>query len=1126
MPLARAWLWDRQHPRERFRSAHRTLPNRSSPSPCAVLRPSMTSQTRYSVSLFGEFQLDGADAPRFNANSPRLQALLACLVLHRDAPQTRQQLAVLFWPDSSQAQARNALRQLLFQLRKAWPEADQFVHADAQTVRWLPDSALDLDVAQFQSALAAAARAARHGDPGAEEESLTHAAHLYRGDLLANCYDEWIHAERERLREQCIAALARLGQLSEDRRDYAKALKYTQQLQRLDPCREPTCMALMRLHALNHDHASAMRAYQTCVETLARELGVLPGEPMREAYARLAGQGASMQRQRPREAMLPMIGRHGEWRRLLEVWQRTQLGDKQFVLILGEAGIGKSRLAEELLVHLSEQGITVAHSRAYAAEGQLAFAPVTGWLRSAALSGAIGKLDRLWLSEVTRLLPELLTQQSGLSPPSPLTEYWQRQRFFEALARAVLAQGGPLLLLLDDLQWCDGETLEWLRFLMRFDATARVMVVATARPEEIMPRHAANRLLDALRRDDQFVEIPLGSLDAAETAKIAAQILDRPLADTEATRLFEESEGNPLFAVEMTRARSDTVPVGNTQGGMASKLPPKVYTIISNRLAQLPSEARDMVGVAAIIGRAFTTDILAQASDLDEDALAGALDELWQRRIVRQTDSGGLAFDFSHDKIRDVAYAEVSPLQRRRLHLRVARALERAPGEAPDAASAQIAWHYEQAGQPAQAAAFYRRAAGVAQRVYAYDDAMALLTRGLVQAEQIADPHERASQSLALQLDLAPPIRIARGWAAPELDAPLRRAVELSRLVGDSNQQARAQVSLSFFLAVRAELAQARSLSEEVLAGMGKPGSGTYSVMAWTSIMGSLVQQGDWLAAEPAYQRAHAAYDEAQHAEHASLMGGNFGVLAAAWSAHALWFRGLADQALQRGHEALEIANRVAHPFSRALALSYLATQHALRGEHGLTLDYARQAHEIAEQYHVGYYLAWADMLLVWANAKQSPGADAVVAMRAALEAFHATGARLRLPLYLGMLAECLGDVGETESALAALDQAFECAGRTDEHWLDAELYRLRGDLLLRSSANVAEAESSLTRAIEIATAQRALPLELRATLSWAALRAAQGRVAAHEVIAAPLARFTEGFDQPDIVTARALLAR
>ncbi len=308
-----------------------------------------------------------------------------------------------------------------------------------------------------------------------------------------------------------------------------------------------------------------------------------------------------------------MIGRHGEWRRLLEVWQRTQLGDKQFVLILGEAGIGKSRLAEELLVHLAEQGITVAHSRAYAAEGQLAFAPVTGWLRSPGLSGAIGKLDRLWLTEVARLLPELLTQQSGLSPPSP--EYWQRQRFFEALARAVLAQGGPLLLLLDDLQWCDGETLEWLRFLMRFDVEARLMVVATARPEEIMPLHAANRLLDALRRDDQFIEISLGTLDAAETAKIAAQILDRPLADAEATRLFEESEGNPLFAVEMMRARSVTMPVGDAQGGMASKLPPKVYTIISNRLAQLPPAPAKSSGLLqSLDGRSRPTSSPRQAT--------------------------------------------------------------------------------------------------------------------------------------------------------------------------------------------------------------------------------------------------------------------------------------------------------------------------------------------------------------------------------------------------------------------------------------------------------------------------------------------------------------------------------
>lgn len=1085
----------------------------------------MASETRYSVRLLGEFHLDGVDAPMPDANSPRLQALLAYLILHRDAPQSRQQLAFLFWPDSPQAQGRNALRQLLFHLRKAWPHAASFVHTDTQMVRWLPDSAFDLDVAQFQSALATAARAASNHDAATEEEFLTHAAELYRGDLLAGCYDEWIAPQREQLRETCIAALVRLSQLSEDRRDYAKALKHSQQLQRLDPLREPTYMALMRLHALNHDHASALRAYRNCVETFARELGVVPGEALREAYARLAVQAAPTQRRRQRAPMPSMVGRHDEWRRLLDVWERSQLGDKQFALVSGEAGIGKSRLAEELLVHLSGQGFNVAHSRAYAAEGQVAFAPVTGWLRSPALHEAMSGLDRLWLTEVARLLPELLTQQPGLPAPSPLTEYWQRQRFFEALARAVLAKDGALLLLLDDLQWCDTETLEWLRFLMRFDVSAKLLVVATARHEDITSSHAVSRLLDALRHDDQLTEILLGALDAAETAKIAAQIINRPLADGEATRLFEQSEGNPLFTVEMMRARFDTATVGGTPHSTVPKLPHKVYTVIANRLAQLSPPARDIVRVAAIIGRAFTAGVLAQATDVREHALTAALDELWQRGIVRQPDSGGVAFDFSHDKIRDVAYAEVSPLQRRSLHQRVARALEQAPGHDLDAASAQIAAHYEQAGMPTESAAFYRRAAGVAQSVYAYDDAIALLQRGLAQADQIIEPQERARQSLAMQLDLAPPIRISRGWAAPELDAPLRCAVELSRQAGDFGQQARAQLSLAFFLVVRAELAQARSLGEELIAGLGTPG-GTYASMAWTNVMGCLVQQGDWVAAESGYQRALGAYDEAQHAEHVSLMGGNFGVLALAWSAHAFWFTGCADQALRRGREALEMASRLAHPFSQALALSYLATQHALRREHGLALHYARQARSIADQYHVGYYLAWADVLLAWANARQSPGADAVAAMQAAVEGFHATGARLRLPLYLGMLAECLGDVGHTEAALAALDQAHEHAERTGEHWLDAELHRLRGELLLRRGGNLAEAEASLVRAVEVAAAQRARPLELRAALSLAELRQPREGIGARQVVESRLARFAEGFDQPDVVRARALLAR
>lgn len=467
----------------------------------------MTADARYSVRLFGEFQLDGPDAQATEANSPRLHELLAYLMLHRDRPQSRRQLAFQFWPDSTETQARTALRQLLFQVRKVWPQAERLIRTDTQTVQWLPDLPVELDTAQFQAALTCGERAARSSNPAAEEEALTRAVGLYRGDLLPSCYGEWIVPERDRLREQCIAALARLSELSENRRDYVTALKHAQLLQQLDPLREPTCLTLLRLHALTQDRSSALRVYRSYCETLARELGVVPSEALREVYARLAAPAGRPQPQRSRDGVLPMIGRHDEWRQLLDVWQRVQLGKPQFALIAAEAGIGKSRLAEEVLVHLSEQGITTAHARAYAAEGRLAFAPVTEWLRSPALHGALSQLDKLWLTEVARLLPELLGKEPGLLPPSPLTEYGQRQRFFEALARATLASGEPLLLLLDDLQWCDKETLEWLRFLMRFDSRAKLFVLATIRSEEITPGHAVSSLTSALHRDDQLIEI-------------------------------------------------------------------------------------------------------------------------------------------------------------------------------------------------------------------------------------------------------------------------------------------------------------------------------------------------------------------------------------------------------------------------------------------------------------------------------------------------------------------------------------------------------------------------------------------------------------------------------------------
>jgi DNA-binding SARP family transcriptional activator len=435
------------------------------------------------IQLLGDFQLRYGDQVVTTINQPRLQSLLAYLLLHRHAPQARHHLAFTFWPDIQEAQARNNLRQMLHQLRHALPTATPFLQTDANTVQWVADGPFRLDVADFEAAVRHAANLDRNTEGAAAAHALQTALAVYQGDLLPSCYDDWIMAERGRLRQQAQQLCRQLSQRLEAERAYTAALAVAQRLQQLDPLDETTYVRLMRLHALNQDRAGALRVYHECVTFLQRELGVEPGDELQASYKQLRQLAhqptTSASQPAPHASLLPLIGRQPEWERLWACWQAAARGQPALALITGEAGIGKSRLAEERWAWAARQGITCARTRAYAAEGRLAYAPLIEWLRTPPLMATLARVDPVWRCELARLLPELLTQQPALPPPGPLTEYWQRQRFFEALARAILAGQTPLLLLIDDLQWCDQETLEWLHFLLRFDAKARLLVVGT-----------------------------------------------------------------------------------------------------------------------------------------------------------------------------------------------------------------------------------------------------------------------------------------------------------------------------------------------------------------------------------------------------------------------------------------------------------------------------------------------------------------------------------------------------------------------------------------------------------------------------------------------------------------------
>ncbi len=694
------------------------------------------------IQLLGDFRLTYDEEPLTAIVQARQQSLLAYLVLHRGAPLPRLYLACLFWPDTGEAQALTNLRNLLHKLRQVLPEPERFLQADTQTVQWRPDALYTLDVADFVSLTQSATQA-----------DLELAVNLYRGDLLPSCYDEWIVPERERLQHVMLGALEKLMSQAEAAHNYSAAVGYAQQLVQRDSLREETYRHLMRLHTLNHDRAAAMHVYHTCVTTLQRELGVEPSPPTRQAYEQLLNLEAQPLPPRVQAAVLPLVGRERDWTLLQSLWREAATWRPHLVLIKGEAGIGKTRLAEELIEWTSRQGFPALTAHCYSAQGQLAYAPLLEWLRTHPLHG----LDEIWLTELTRLLPEITLEHPHLPKPTPLTQDWQRLRLFKALAHALLKDHLSLLLHLEDIQWCDRDTLDWLRYLLQshLDASAqvRLLVIGSLRIEEMSPDHPLESLLAGLRRADQLTEIELGPLGESATFLLASRVAGRELDPALGPLLFQGSEGHPLFVVEMVRAGlAQMEPRGPDHARAMMQtvqaLPLKVRRVIEARLRQLSPPAQDLVGLAATVGRAFTFDVLRRASSADEETLVRGLDELWQRRIVRE--QGADAYDFSHDKIREVAYAALSLARRRLLHRKVAEALAAVHGSDPDAVSGQIAMHYEQAALPDLAIRYYHRAAESARRVFANAEALDLLERAIALTARL--PESEQCSPLTAQL--------------------------------------------------------------------------------------------------------------------------------------------------------------------------------------------------------------------------------------------------------------------------------------------------------------------------------------------------------------------------------------
>ena len=1024
--------------------------------------------------------------------SARVLGLLGYLVVHAGAPQLRQHMAGLFWADSTDAQARANLRRELHHLRELLPVAEGLLVVDGSTLTWRDDGPCRADVIEFTSSERAADAASAAGDDAGFLVAAEQAVGAYGGPLLPGLYDDWVLAERERLHRACVSLLDRLVATLTARDEPAVAVGPARRRVQLEPLEEAGYTVLMRLQAHAGDRAAALRTFHACTSMLERELGVGPSDTTLAVYEDLvARRPAPAPDRQPLHRLAPLVGRDEELAWLSSCW-RDPGALPRVAVVAGEAGVGKTRLAAELADALARDGVRVARARCYAARGDLALGPVAAWLRAPAIRAEAAELDPVWRTEVGRLVPEL-SIGGDQARSAPLADRWQRHRFFDALGRAVTGEGHPTLLVLDDLQWCDGDTLAWLEMLVHLQDDAPILVLATLRSEELPDHQELVEWRQRLQSRDRLDELELGALGEEEAVELAAAVTGRTLDEEARRRLITDTGGFPLLVVESLRE----------DGAGATR----IDAVLSGRFARLSREAEELVGLAAAAGRDVTLELLADASGLDDAALVGAVDELWRRRLLREHGTAG--YDFAHDLLREAAYDRLTPPHRRLLHRRLAATLEHLHAGELEAVAAQLAHQHARGGQAEQAIGYHRVAAEAATDVFAHEEAVAHDEAALRLLSDLAAGVDRDRRELELREHLVPSLVALQSYATPRLGETLRRMVELAQRLDDDTAEIRAQAARCAYLFVRGRIHACEQVSRPLMAHVADHPDqiGQLSVARGWALTG--------LGRLPEALEQFALLEEQTEVSEVSPLGFPVRVMGLGWRAHAQALVGRTGEALDSARAALDLADELDHPFSRAIACGYAAITHRLLGDVERTGEFAAAVCEHCERYGFAYYGDWGRILEGWAIGGPE-GADRV---RTGIDGLRAQEAGTRRPFWLALLAEVLAHEGGTEEARGVLADARAWADEAGDRWWLAELWRLEARLVSDD-----EAAGMLDRALEVAAAQGAALLELRAAIDRVHREGPDGRDGALERLREVRARIS---DPPpaDTVAADTLLA-
>jgi predicted ATPase len=774
-------------------------------------------------------------------------------------------------------------------------------------------------------------------------------------------------------------------------------------------------------------------------------------------------------------------------------------------------------------------------------------------LRAALLERAMtytqrpGRVD--WLTRLDELVERKPTS-AGVPSPQHSHLFKQYTEVSKALARQAL-----LVLVVDDLQWADAGSINLLFHLGRQLAGSRILIVGAYRREEVAlgrdgERHPLAPVVNELQREFGDVAV---NVDQSERRAFVDAFLDSEpnrlgLAFRE--MLYRQTHGHPLFTIELLRGmqeRGDLVqdPEGRWAEGPAldwETLPARVEAVIAERIGRLPQALPRALAVASVEGEVFTAEVVAQVLRTDERDMvqhlsseldrrhrlvrAQAIERLGSRRVSR--------YRFRNYLFQKYLYDNLDEAERAYLHEDVGNALEELYGDPASEISAiaaiagQLAWHFQEAGIAEKAIHYLHQAGERAVQLSAHQEGVAHLTRGLALLMALPDSGaedrrlERAQQELALQLSLG---MAWMGIAAPEVEKAFVRARELCQQTGKTSQLRRIQGLLATMHYVRAEHQRARELGEEALNLAQQAGDPLLVARGHWHLGFVFFGLGEYTSARAHLEQMIAFYEPQHHHPLVFLSGIDAGLSALAYDACCLWCLGYPEQALSRSQDTLALARELDHPFTLGDVLCFAGCLfNEMRRDAQALKGNSEELVRLANEKGIPTWLGQANCFRGGALAMLGQVQEGIAQMREGMVAMQSEGVRCYLPGVLRSLAEAQAKAGHPEEGLTTLAGALALVEQTEgRHW-EAELYRLRAELLLMQGDD-AEAEASFRRAIEVAQRQQAKSWELRATVSLARLWQEQGRIdEARQMLAEIYGWFTEGFDTPDLQEAKALL--